>query len=277
LIVIDYDAMQNSSAAMDLKSRVMPPELLRLEKALTASGMDDNNDVDELAFASFRPDPNREGSLTIGIAQGQFSAADVIAALKKHKIKPKMLRANQIWPMMGSGMVVCFVSPTTMIFGGSDAIKYALDARDGLANSMLKNSALMEQVGLVQSQPLWSVLDGKGTQLMMQSVLGQASQLADYDVIKKRLISSRYSMNFNNGVKFDLAVVTPDTFTAATMSSMMNAAAMYEKMTSTPIEKAAIDATDISSNAGTLVVDFNASDNQFESLLHSTLFQSVVH
>jgi hypothetical protein len=277
LIVIDYDAMQNSSAAMDLKSRVMPPELLRLEKALTASGMDDNNDVDELAFASFRPDPNREGSLTIGIAQGQFSAADVIAALKKHKIKPKMLRTNQIWPMMGSGMVVCFVSPTTMIFGGSDAIKYALDARDGLANSMLKNSALMEQVGLVQSQPLWSVLDGKGTQLMMQSVLGQASQLADYDVIKKRLISSRYSMNFNNGVKFDLSVVTPDTFTAATMSSMMNAAAMYEKMTSTPIEKAAIDATEISSNAGTLVVDFNASDNQFESLLHSTLFQSVVH
>jgi hypothetical protein len=142
---------------------------------------------------------------------------------------------------------------------------------------MLKNSALMEQVGLVQSQPLWSVLDGKGTQLMMQSVLGQASQLADYDVIKKRLISSRYSMNFNNGVKFDLSVVTPDTFTAATMSSMMNAAAMYEKMTSTPIEKAAIDATEISSNAGTLVVDFNASDNQFESLLHSTLFQSVVH
>ena len=84
-------------------------------------------------------------------------------------------------------------------------------------------------------------------------------------------------MNFNNGVKFDLAVVTPDTFTAATMSSMMNAAAMYEKMTSTPIEKNAIDATDISSNSGTLWSTSTASDNQFESLLHSSLFQTVVH
>jgi hypothetical protein len=277
LIVIDYDAMQNSSAAMDLKSRVMPPELKTLEKALTASGLDDNNDVDELAFASFRPDPNREGAMIIGVAQGQFSEAEVIATLKKHKVKPKMLRSNQIWPMPGSGMLVCFVSPTTMIFGSSDAMKDALNARDGLAPSMLRNSALMEQVNLVDSQPLWSVLDGKGTQLMMQGILGQASQLADYNVIKKRLISSRYSMNFNNGVKFDLAVVTPDTITAATMSSMMNAAAMYEKMTSTPIEKDAIDATAISSNAGTLQVDFNASDNQFESLLHSTLFESVVH
>jgi hypothetical protein len=277
LIVIDYDAMQNSSAAMDLKNQVMPPELKRLEKALSASGMDDNNDVDELAFASFRPDPNREGSMIIGIAQGQFSEADVIAGLKKHKLKPKMLRTNQIWPMVGSGMVVCFVSPTTMIFGDSEAMKFALNARDGFAPSMLKNTALMQQVGLVDNEPLWSVLDGKGTQLMMRNVLGQASQLADYESVKKSLISSRYSMNFNNGVKFDLAVVTPDTFTAATMSSMMNAAAMYEKMTSTPIEKTAIDATDISSNSGTLLVNFNASDYQFESLLHSSLFQTVVH
>ena len=152
LIVIDYDAMQNSSAAMDLKNSVMPPELVRLEKALTSSGLDDNDSVDELAFASFRPDPNREGSMTIGVAQGQFSVADIVASLKKHKIKPKMLRTNQIWPM-SSGMVVCFVSPTTMIFGDSSAMKYALDSRDGYAPSMLKNSALMQQVGLVESQP----------------------------------------------------------------------------------------------------------------------------
>lgn len=277
IIVVDYGAMQNSQAAMDLKDRVMPPELKQLEKALVASGIDDNNDIDELAFASFRPDPNIDASKIIGIAQGQYSVADVVASFRKRKVHPQMLRSNKMWPMPGSGMLVCFVSPTTMVFGSSDAIKYALNARDGYAPSMLKDTSLMQQVGLVDSEPLWSVLDGKGTQLMMQSVMGQASQLADYNQVKKRLVSSRYSMNFNNGVKFNLAVVTPDVFTAATMSSMMNAAAMYEKMTSSPTEKQAIDATNITSNAGTLVVSFNASDNQFEDLLHSSLFQSVVH
>ena len=84
-------------------------------------------------------------------------------------------------------------------------------------------------------------------------------------------------MSFDNGVKFNLAVVTPDTFTAATMSSMMNAAAMYEKVSGSTVEKQAMDNTDITSNAGTLTVNFNASDSQFATLLKSSLFQSVVH
>ncbi|HMD20099.1 MAG TPA: hypothetical protein VKH40_07245, partial [Alloacidobacterium sp.] len=75
----------------------------------------------------------------------------------------------------------------------------------------------------------------------------------------------------------NLDVVTPDTFTAATMSSLLNAAAMYKKVSGTAIEKTAIDNTTIDSNAGTLQVRFASSDSQFSSLLQSPLFQSVVH
>ena len=277
LIVVDYRAMQNSQAAMDLKARVLPPELKQLEKALTASGINDNHDIEELAFASFRPDPNSDSSRIVGVAEGQFSVADILADFRKRKIKAQILRTNRMYPMAGSGMLVTFVNPTTMVFGATDALKKALDARDGLTPNMLSNQPLMQQVGLVDSEPLWSVLDGKGTQQMMRSVMGQAAQLGDYETIRKRLTSSRYSMNFNNGVKFDLAVVTPDTFTAATMSSLMNAAAMYEKLSGSAVEKSAIDNTAISSSAGTLTVNFNASDSQFATLLHSSLFQSVVH
>jgi hypothetical protein len=113
--------------------------------------------------------------------------------------------------------------------------------------------------------------------MMMRGVLGEASQLADYDTVKKRMLGSRYTMNFNNGVKFNLDVVTSDTITAATMSSLMNAAAMYKKVSGTAAEKSAIDSTTIDSNAGTLEVRFASSDSQFASLLQSPLFQSVVH
>jgi len=83
-------------------------------------------------------------------------------------------------------------------------------------------------------------------------------------------------MNFNNGVKFALNVNTPDTITAATMSSLLNAAAMYEKLSGTPVEKQAIDATSIDSTAGVLEVRFNTTDDEFASLLQSPLFQTVV-
>jgi len=52
--VVDYHAMQNSQAAMDLKARVLPPELKQLEQALRTSGLDENHDIEELAFASFK-------------------------------------------------------------------------------------------------------------------------------------------------------------------------------------------------------------------------------
>lgn len=275
IIVVDYHAMQNSPAAMNLKARILPPELKSLEDALRSSGFNENHDVDDLAFAAFRTGSANDMQ-TVGIAQGQFSVPDIMANFKKKKIKPKMLRANQLYPMGASGMTVVFLNPTTMVFGSSDAIRASLDARDGLAPNFLTNQPMLDQMGAVDSQPLWSILDQKGTQFMMKNLLGQASQVADYDQVKKRLLGSRYTMNFQNGVKFSLQVKTPDTFTAATLSSLLNAAAMYEKISGTAIEKQAIDATTIDSSAGDLEVNYASSDSQFSALLQSPLFKSVV-
>jgi hypothetical protein len=277
LIVIDYRAMQNSPAAMQLRARVMPPELQSLEQALKASGFNENHDVDELAFASFRP-KGSTGDTTriIGLAQGQIPLGDIMTNFKKKKVKPVVLRDNRIYPMGNSGMQVAFLSPTTMVFGQLDALKMALDARDGLSQNFLTNSTMTDMMQSVQSQPLWSILDQKGTQTMMRALLGDASNLADYDTIKKRILSSWYSMDFQNGVKFNLDVLTPDTFSAATMASLLNAAALYKKMNGTATEKQAIDGTRINSDQGKLEVTFSSSDSQFASLLQSNLFQSVV-
>jgi hypothetical protein len=275
IIVVDYRAMQNSPAAMDLKSRVLPPELKQLETALQASGFNENHDVDELAFAAFRMG-SAGGIQTEGIAQGQFSVPDILASFKKKGIKPKLVRSNQLYPMGGSGMTVVFLNPTTMIFGSNDALRSALNARDGLAPNFLTNQPMVDQMGQVDSQPVWSILDQKGTQFMMKGLLGQASQLADYDQIKKNLLASSYTMNFQNGVKFALQVATPNTFTAATLSSLLNAAAMYEKVSGTAIEKQAIDATTIDSSGFQLQVSYASSDSQFSALLQSPLFQTVV-
>jgi hypothetical protein len=163
-----------------------------------------------------------------------------------------------------------------MVFGQKDALTQALDARDGLAPNFLTNNQMTDLVASVQDQPLWSILDQKGTQTMMQSLVGQAASLGDYESIKKRILDSYYSMDFQNGVKFNLSVLTPDTFTAATMASLLNAAALYKKLSGTEIEKQAIDGTKIDSSAGKLIVNYTSSDQQFATLLQSSLFQSVV-
>ncbi len=276
LVAVDYRAMQNSPAAMQLKSRVMPPELKSLEEALKTSGLNENNDVESLAFANFRYANSGEITRIIGVAQGQFPLEDIMANFKKKKIKPMIVRANKLYPMGASGMQVVFLSASTMVFGQGPALKDALASRDGLAPSLLTNNTMLDMMTSVDREPIWSILDQKGTQTMMRGVMGQASQVADYDTVKKRLLSSWYTMDFQNGVKFNLTVLTPDTFSAATMASLLNAAALYKKMSGTDTEKTAIDATTIDSQQGKLNVNFATSDSQFASLLQSPLFRSVV-
>jgi hypothetical protein len=275
LIVVDYRAMQNSTAAMELKDRVLPPELKRLETAMKSSGLKVDQDADTLAFAAFHASSG-EGTRIVGIAQGQFHTRELLANFTKQKTKPIVLRNNSIYPMGSAGMSVVFLNQTTMVFGDKDAVKAALDARDGITPNFLANSDMVNEMGTVDSKAVWSLLDQKGTQTMMKSVLGEAAQLADYDTVRNRMKSSRYTMDFQNGVKFDMAVVMSDTITAATAATLMKGVSLMRKNSGTPLEKSALDNTTIDSNSGTLTVAYASSDSQFATLLSSPLFQSVV-
>jgi len=277
---------------MQLKDRVLPPELKRLETALKTSGLNVDQDAETLAFAAYKaPASTNSGATTpaakggaaasggtriIGVAQGQFQTAAILAKFAKDKVKPVKYRNNDIYPMGSAGMSVAFLNQTTMVFGDREAVKNALDARDGLTPNFLQNSDMMNSMTAVDSKSVWSLLDQKGTETMMKSVLGQASQLADFDTVKARMKDARYTMDFSNGVRFNMSVDMSDTITAATAATLMKGVEMMKKSSGSPIEKSAMDETTIESNSGTLTVEYSSSDSQFAGLLGSPLFQSVV-
>jgi len=280
VIVVDYRAMLNSSAAKSLKNRVIPPELNRLESALEKSGLKVDADTDTLAFAAFRaPHPDGKGSEVqriVGIAQGQFRTREILASFVKDKVKVIKVRNYNVYPMGSTGMDVVFLNQTTMVFGDKDAVRAALDARDGEIANFLTDGELVSGMASVESHAIWSILDAKGTQTMMKSVLGEASQLADYDTVKNRMKGSHYTMDFSNGVKFDMAVNMSDTITAATCATLLKGLEVLKKTQGTEQEKAALDSTTIDSSAGTLTVSYSSSDGEFTRLLSSSLFQTVV-
>jgi hypothetical protein len=279
LIVVDYRAMQTSSAAMSLRDRVMPPELKRLEAALINSGLKVDQDADALEFAAFRaPNPDGKGvdvDRIVGIAQGQFHTVAILANFAKSKTTPTMVRNNSIYAI-GSGLNVVFLNQTTMVFGDKSSVRAAVDARDGFAPNFLTDSDLVAQMGSVDSHAVWSLLDAKGTQYMMKGMIGEAAQLADYDTVKKLMRGSSYTMDFANGVKFNMAVSMSDTVTAATCATLMKGVQVLKKAQGTPLEKTALDQTKIDSSAGTLTMAYSSSDSEFASLLTSSLFQSAV-
>ena len=274
LISCDYRALKDSTTAMALKQQVLPDNLKQFESALFAIGIDPNKDVDTLAFASFRA--GKQGTRGIGVASGAFNMKTVLKKMKLQKLTPQKYRTSSLYPMEG-GMSMSFLDDSTLLFGEPSAVKVALDVRDGEVLNIDTNPTMADMMSSVDSAPVWSILDQQGTQNMMRSALGDASKIADYDTVKKRLLGSHYTMSFNSGVNFDLTVVASDSLTAATLSSLVKAGIIYKKMNASPAEKVAMDNTTADSDGSNLQIHFKASDQQFQSLMHSDLFAAVSH
>lgn len=273
IISVDYRALRDSPTAQALKSQVLPENLKQFEGALKGIGIDSEHDLDQLTFVSYRSP--KGGLRTVGIAQGTFTQKAVLKKLRLKKIKPVPYKNANTYPMGGAGMQMAFLDESTLAFGDTAALRGALDAHNGDAEGLDNNPQISDMIGAVEGGPVWSVLDQKGTQNMMLSALGDAARLADYDVLKKRLLGSRYTMNFANGVNFDLDVVTADSMTAATLSSLVKAGMMYKKMNASPIEKLAIDSCTVDNDSSSLKLHFKTDDNKFQALMHSELFAAV--
>jgi hypothetical protein len=274
LISVDYRALKDSPTAMALKQQLMPDNIKQFEAALKTIGLDPEKDVDTLAFASFHA--GKQGVKTIGVAAGPFNMKAVLKKMKLQKYVPKKYGTSDIYPMDG-GFVMSFLDDSTLLFGDSTSIRVALDTRDGQVLSMDTNGNMADMMSSVDSAPVWSILDQAGTQNMMRSAMGDASKVADYDTIKKRLMGSRYTLSFSSGVNFDLAVITSDTTTAATVSSLLKGYMLFKKMSATPAEKIAVENTAVDNDGSNVQVHFKANDQQFQSLMHSELFAAVTH
>jgi len=274
LISVDYRALKDSPTAMALKQQLMPENIKQFEAALKGIGLDPEKDVDTLTFASFRA--GKQGVKTVGVAAGPFNMKAVLKKMKLQKYVPKKYNNSDIYPMDG-GFVMSFLDDSTLLFGDGTSIRVALDTRDGQIMGLDTNGNMADMMADVDSAPVWSILDQQGTQNALHSAMGDASKIADYDTIKKRLLGSRYAMSFNSGVNFDMTVITNDSTTAATVSSLLKGYMLYKKVSATPAEKVAVDNTSVDSDGQNVGVHFKANDQQFQSLMHSDLFAAVTH
>ncbi|HUQ49890.1 MAG TPA: hypothetical protein VM056_04170, partial [Terriglobales bacterium] len=253
------------------KNKVLPEPLKQFEKALAAAGINTQQDVNQLVFATYK---TNDGLRAMGVAQGAFPAKALITRLTKQKVKGERYHGNLLYPM-GPALTMTLLDDSTMIFGDKAAVRRALDVRDGTGKSMTSNSEMMDLMSSVESESVWSVLDTEGTQVMLKSALGDAAELADYNMVKNRLKGSRYTLKFDRGLDFDLNVITSDSITAASVSSLLKAGVLFRKATASENEKLALESVEVKSDNRNIRLQFKADDNKFQALLNSELFAAV--
>lgn len=274
IINVDYRRMKNSDTAMAMKTKLMPPNMKQFEDALKGIGIDPDKDLDQITVASFRT--KEKGLDMVGIAQGTFPLKKIKSKLVKEKIKGKKVNGSLVYPMAGS-MSMVFLDDWTMLFGDEKAVQAGLDARDDSSQSLNSNGEVTDMIASVDRGTVWSVLDASGTQTMLKTILGNASNLSEFDTVKKQLLGSRYTMDFDRGVDFNLSVVTSDGVTASTLATILKAGILFKKMSASPTEKTALDDTNVDSDNTRLIVHFKSSDKGFQELLDSPMFAAVTH
>jgi len=272
IISVDYRELRDSPMARALKDQVIPDNVKQFEAALRSVGIDPDRDAEQITFVSYRGPKNIPYG--IGIVQGPFQQKAFLAKARAKKIKPEKYLLSDIYPM-GSGFQMVFLDPITILFGDNAAIKGALDVRDNGAASLASSDTIDDLITSIDSEPVWSVLDQKGTQNMMRTALGQAGSLANFETVKKRLLASDYIMNFSNGVTFDVAVKTSDNLTAASLSGLMKAGILYRRMSGSSGEKLALENTTVDSSENLVQMHFSTDNQRFRTLMKSDLFAAV--
>jgi hypothetical protein len=272
IISVDYRELRDSPMALALKDQVIPDSVKQFGSVLRSVGIDPDRDAEQITFVTYRGPKNVVYG--VGIVQGPFRQKEFLAKAKAKKIKTEKYLLSDIYSV-GSGFQIVFLDPITILFGESAAIKGAIDVRDNGAASLASNDAMDDLIGSIESEPVWSVLDQKGTQSMMRSALGQAGALTNFDAVKKRLLASDYIMNFTNGVTFDVGVKTSDNITAASLSGLMRAGILYKKMSGSSSEKLALENTTVDSSEDMVQMHFATDDQRFQALMKSDLFAAV--
>lgn len=272
IISVNYRELRDSPVASALKDQVIPSDVKQFESALRSVGIDPDRDAEQITFVSYLGPKNIV--YHVGIAQGPFQQKEFLARAKARKIKPQKYLLSDIYPM-GSGFEMVFLDPITILFGEVAAIQGAIDVRDNGAASLASNNTIGDLITDIDSAPVWSVLDQKGTQNMMRSALGQAGALTNFEAVKKRLLASDYTMDFSDGVTFDVAVKTSDNVTAASLSGLMNVGILFREMTGSSSEKLALEKTTIHSSGDRVKMHFATDNQRFQALMKSDLFAAV--
>jgi len=289
IISVDYATARKSASAMALKGQVLPDGLRAFESALKGIGVNPDKDLESLTFISLGNE--KDGFTMVALATGSFSSKVILTSEPLQKLKPGRYNDCLVYPMLSQaqpssnpsvldlrvqGMKMTFLSDNSLLFGDDSALKAALDTRAGHTSDFAVNRELMEVIRPIQIDPVWSVLDQQGTLNMLLFTMGKDPGLRPaYERIKDKVLSSHYSMSFDNGLRMELHMVTSDSHTSALVSSLLQAGIIYQGLTATPERRAGLENVSASTDLSDMQVRFAANQDLFQDLLRTKFFAPI--
>lgn len=272
IISIDYHRLAQDSTAAQVESQVLPPEMRNLAELLKQGGVDAQQDLNRIAFATYAA----KGKIGLmGVAEGNFQNLKLDRFFHPTRKNPHPPQYSGVTIYNAEGTWFFAPDQTTLVFGSRNAVETAIDTEQGVQPRISTNDEMSNLIAGTQTTDVWSVLDAAGTKNMVKSLVGGGKM--DPSLFAKRFNGARYTIAFADQVQLNLEMMTSDALTAAALSAGLRAAVDYRQhQERDPHLKALLNQIQVDAAGDHAFLQVASPESSIATLLHSDLFSAVV-
>jgi len=269
------------------KSQTLPIRFSDLEHFLASAGVDDNSQIDELAWslssgdsASGSNDKSAPDSNDVlGVALGNFDPDAAKSFLKSHKIHGIDYRGYTLYPCAScDDLSVVFIDSSTVAFGQLRLLQQLIEVRVAANDSLIQNEKMFPLISQVNGRGIfWGVLNPGGTHQAVRQIVPEAAQFPQASKLLNKLqgivISIQGTADLD--VHFQLISSWPDD--AATISQLLQAGILlrqFDAKNSDPDLAPLLASVRVVPNGEGLEVSLAVSSDQLVSLIKRNTFSA---
>jgi len=221
------------------KSQTLPVRLSDLEHFLAAVGVDDNLQIDELAWSLESSDSANDADeksvpdsgKVLGVALGSFDADNAKSYMKKHRIEGSDYRGYTIYPCVScDDLSVVFIDSSTVAFGHSISLQRLIDVRVGSADSLIQNDRLFPLIAQIKGRGIfWGVFNPGGTRQAVRQLVPEATQFPQAGKIIATLNALIISIQGSDDLEAHFQLVSSSPDDAATIAQLLQAGILFKQ------------------------------------------------
>jgi hypothetical protein len=269
------------------KSQTLPVRFSDLEHFLASAGVDDNSQIEELAW-SLAPGDSASGpddkatpdsNQVLGVTLGNFDPDAAKSFMKARKIHGIDYRGYTLYPCAScDDLSVVFIDSSTVAFGHPRLLEQLVEVRVAADESLLQNEKMFPLISQVNGRGIfWGVLNPGGTRQALRQIVPQATQFPQAGMLLNKLQGMVISIQGTGDldVHFQLISSSPDE--AATISQLLQAGILFRQFdakNSDPDLATLLGSVRVVPNGEGLEISFAITSNQLVSSIKRNTFST---
>jgi hypothetical protein len=269
------------------KSQTLPIRFSDLEHFLASAGVDDNAQIDELAWSLTSADsasgpddkaaPNSGDVL--GVALGNFDPDAAKSFMKAHKIHGTDYRGYILYPCAScDDLSVVFIDSSTVAFGHLRLLLQLIEVHVVADYSLIQNEKMFPLISQVNGRGIfWGVLNQGGTHEALRQIVPQVTQFPQAGKLLNKLQAMVISVQGTGDLDAHFQLISSSPEDAATISQLLQAGILFrqfEAKNSDPDLATLLAYVRVVPNSEGLEISFAVTSDQLVSLIKRNTFSA---